>query len=241
MAVVVPVHDEAELLPACLDALERAREALPAHVQCHTVLVLDACRDGSSLVATRWALGSDRHVHVVEERNVGRARARGACVALGALGTIDPRDTWLASTDADSRVPACWLTKQLALADAGADAFAGTITIDDWSEHTPAVARAFDRFYVPPGAGEQHGHVHGANLGVRADAYLASGGFPGLPTGEDHALWNALRRGGRRVVARRDPVVVTSARRRGRAPAGFSGFLRDVQTVELDGPESAAS
>jgi hypothetical protein len=28
---------------------------------------------------------------------------------------------------------------------------------------------------------------------VRGDAYLAVGGFPPLPTGEDHALWNALR------------------------------------------------
>lgn len=238
---MVPVHDERERLPACLDALGRALAALPAGVRRHAVIVLDACRDDSPRIAAGWALGPDRSALAVEERNVGLARAHGARHALAALGGADLRSTWIATTDADSRVPENWLAKQLALADAGADAFAGTIAVDDWSEHPPAVARAFLRFYFPPGAGDHHDHVHGANLGVRADAYLAVGGFAGLSTGEDHALWNALRGAGRRLVASRHPAVVTSARRSARAPAGFSGFLRDVHAWELDGPESVAS
>jgi RNA polymerase sigma-70 factor (ECF subfamily) len=36
--------------------------------------------------------------------------------------------------------------------------------------------------------------VHGANLGIRASAYLAAGGFPPLPTAEDHALLAAAIR-----------------------------------------------
>ena len=37
-----------------------------------------------------------------------------------------------------------------------------------------------------------HPHVHGANLGVRADAYLRAGGWADLRTAEDHDLWRRL-------------------------------------------------
>jgi hypothetical protein len=83
------------------------------------------------------------------------------------------------------------------------------------------LAERFRQFYVR--GGEHHPHVHGANLGVRADAYLAAGGFAAHPTGEDHALWRALA-DRPRIATRRIPVV-TSARRRARAPSGFAGFL----------------
>ena len=38
-----------------------------------------------------------------------------------------------------------------------------------------------------------HGHVHGANMGFRGDAYLAAGGWYPLASGEDHDL--TLERG----------------------------------------------
>src|SRR3954447_11495301 len=41
--------------------------------------------------------------------------------------------------------------------------------------------------------GTAHRHVYGANLGVRADAYLAVGGFPRDGAGEDHGCGNASR------------------------------------------------
>jgi hypothetical protein len=34
--------------------------------------------------------------------------------------------------------------------------------------------------------GATHGHVYGANLGVRADAYLRGGGFLAFGHGEEH-------------------------------------------------------
>ena len=51
------------------------------------------------------------------------------------------------------------------------------------------------------GATRWHPHVHGANLGVTAAAYLAAGGFSALRTGEDHALVRALETAGRRRSA----------------------------------------
>lgn len=209
IGVVVPVHDEAELLPACLRALSVAIARL--ELRCECAIVLDACSDGSVEVARGW--------NIVETsvRNVGQARALGAANLLARFADLRSDEIWLATTDADSEVPANWLVDQLALAAGGADAFAGTIEL-------AVVDAAFSRFYESLGEGDEHGHVHGANLGVRGDAYLAAGGFAPLMTGEDHALWNALAPR-RRVKTRRLPVR-TSARLDGRAPDGFSGFLR---------------
>ncbi len=66
-----------------------------------------------------------------------------------------------------------------------------------------------------------HPHVHGANLGVRADAYLRAGEWNALETAEDHDLWGRLPN--RLSTARIE--VVTSGRRQGRAPSGFAGAL----------------
>lgn len=224
VGVVVPVHDEAELLPACLSALERALLALDPGIESRAVIVLDSCADGSDAIARRWARGV-RFADVLEidVRSVGPARAAGAEAVLGHLAGVPLARTWLATTDADSRVPSSWLVEQLRIADAGIEAIAGTIRVDDWTGHPPGLDEAFARFYEPPGSGDEHHHVHGANLGVRGDAYVAAGGFAPLPTGEDHALWRALAARAR-VATRRLPVV-TSGRRAARAPSGFSGLL----------------
>jgi hypothetical protein len=70
-----------------------------------------------------------------------------------------------------------------------------------------------------------HPHVHGANLGMRGSAYLRAGGFRSLASAEDHALLAALASSGGRIISVTDIPVVTSSRRRGRAPDGFSHLL----------------
>jgi hypothetical protein len=67
--------------------------------------------------------------------------------------------------------------------------------------------------------------VHGANLGVRADAYQRVGGFPALPVAEDRTLVDALRTSGETVVFRSDLAVCTSARVSTRVSGGFSDYL----------------
>ena len=74
-----------------------------------------------------------------------------------------------------------------------------------------------------------HPHVHGANFGIRGDTYLSLGGWQPLLTGEDVDL------AGRAVLAQHVRVsrsalapVVTSVRRNGRAPRGFSSYLRGL-------------
>ena len=96
--------------------------------------------------------------------------------------------------------------------------------VRDWSPHLTATRLRFERSYRKP-LGGPHPHVHGANLGVRASAYLDVGGFPPLALSEDHALWHALRSGGHPVVATRRVWVATSARRQSRASGGFADTL----------------
>ena len=72
---------------------------------------------------------------------------------------------------------------------------------------------------------EGHGHVHGANLGVRADAYLAVGGFAPLAVHEDVGLVARLRDAGHPWVATDRCRVRTSGRTESRVDGGFATFL----------------
>ena len=103
---------------------------------------------------------------------------------------------------------------------------AGTVRVRDWSPQPAATRRHFARTYgTPPGG---HLHVHGANLGLTAAAYLDAGGMPALTTGEDQALVDTLRARDHRVVATGRIPVVTSARRESRTTGGFADHLRDL-------------
>ena len=232
VGIVVPVHDEAERLPACLHALERAVGEVADRVDCITVVVLDSCTDASRSIVEAWSSSRERARVIIDARNVGVARAAGMDRAIEAMGDAQLDTVWLASTDADSVVPSRWIREQLRVADGGVDAIAGTIHVSDWSERPASLADRFRAFYESLGSTEAHGHVHGTNLGVRASAYLAAGGFEPFRTGEDHALWKALGRiEGIRRVSSRQLAVTTSARAFARAPDGFGRFL-DGLSVE---------
>ncbi|QIM21880.1 glycosyltransferase [Phycicoccus sp. HDW14] len=221
VVVAVPARDEEELLGPCLDsvvaAVARLRSVRP-DVGATVVVALDRCVDGSARAADRpgvesvavdlGAVGPARRAAV--EVGLDRALAAGATTA----------GTWLAGTDADCVVPEGWLLRQLALADDGADLVVGTVVPDDLVD--PRVLRAWRARHA---LHEGHRHVHGANLGVRADAYLAVGGFPPLPVHEDVALVEAVRATGRRWVATDRARVRTSARTTSRVDGGFASYL----------------
>jgi hypothetical protein len=99
----------------------------------------------------------------------------------------------------------------------------GTVTGTDWRDRPASLAGVFARHYRH--GARTHHHVHGANLGVRASAYLAAGGFQALRTAEDHALLSALGAAGCAILPVTDIAVETSARRQARAPRGFGHLL----------------
>jgi glycosyltransferase involved in cell wall biosynthesis len=218
--VVVPAHNEETLLPACLRALRRAVRSVSIPV--HVLVAADACTDGTATAA----LARGARVVTIRARSVGAARAAGMTELLRLTAGSDPAAVWLATTDADTVVPPGWLQRQLACADQGWDVVLGTVTIADWSEHPPHVPAAFAARYQS--GARPHPHVHGANLGIRALAYLAAGGFRSLRTAEDHALVAAAARAGCSVLRAGDIPVQTSARRESRAPLGFSHLLRTL-------------
>ncbi len=224
VGVIVPAHNEQDLLPACLAAVRRAARALRA-MPVHLVVVADACRDQTALAARRGGAS----VLVISARSVGAARAAGVREVLGRTAHLDPADVWLATTDADTLVPPSWLRQQARYAAQGWDAVAGTVRVADWSGYRPGTRSLFRRRYG--GGIGLHSHVHGANLGFRASAYLAAGGFPAVPTSEDHALVAELAAAGARVLRTRALRVVTSARREARAPHGFSHHLAELDAA----------
>lgn len=219
--VVVPAHDEAVLLPQCLDRLAAAvARCADRGVEASVVVVLDACRDGSAAVC---AGRPGVRTVAAEVRSVGAARALGCAVALA--GEPDPASVWLATTDADSAVPPGWLLHHLELAARGFQLVLGTVRVTGWEAWPVALHRAYRTAYQPV---DGHPHVHGTNLGIRGDAYLRVGGFRALTHDEDVDLAIRMRVSGAPVAATARQPVSTSARRLGRAPHGFSGYLRDL-------------
>ena len=137
---------------------------------------------------------------------------------------------WLAHTDADSRVPPHWLNSQLEAAAAGHHAVAGRVALAFDGGHDRH-DRWRSAYALAGGAGVQprrHQHVHGANLGVRADAYLSVGGFAPVALDEDLGLVDRLVAAGHPIAWPDEPRVLTSARLDGRAPGGLAADLRSL-------------
>jgi glycosyltransferase involved in cell wall biosynthesis len=222
VGVVVPAHNEEALLPACLAALRRAARQVSVPVR--VVVAADSCTDRTTAVAHAYGA----RVIGLEARRVGAARAAGMAevLRLKAGASPDLAAIWLATTDADTVVPSGWLRRQVGHADQGWDVVLGRVAVADWSEHPPHVPAAFAVRYE---SGDRpHPHVHGANIGIRASAYRAAGGFPPLRSAEDHALVAAAAETGCSVLRADDVTVETSGRRHARAPHGFSHLLQSL-------------
>ncbi len=220
VVVVVPAHNELEHLPRCLRALTTAALCLPAPVL--IVVVLDACDDGSERLA--GAVRSGRALRLGRRGQRRRGQGRRVRVRAEPLCAGAAAHTWYATTDADSTVNAQWL---LRMTSVDADMVLGVVRIPVWRHFTAEVARRYLHAYHSEGPG--HNHIHGANMGFRADAYWRVGGFRALPTGEDVELVERFEAAGMRIHRDAKLSVATSDRRRGRAPGGFAQHLRDLR------------
>lgn len=217
IGVLVPAHDEAGHLAACLRSLAIAA-AHPglAGEPVQIIVALDACADGSAEVCARMAT----ETLSLQARCVGAARAAAAGVLL------ERGAAWLASTDADSEVPADWLVAQRG---AGADVFCGVVDLGALAPQQAWLRSCFQR---SERWGEGHGRVHGANLGVSAAAYRRAGGFAAQRCSEDVDLVRRLEAAGASIRWASAPVVTTSSRLSGRAVGGFADHLASLAAFE---------
>lgn len=223
IAVVVPARNEEESLPRCLAAIDEAGRALadayPSVVLSVTV-VLDGCTDGSARVVAEYPVAEPL---AVDYASVGLARRTGIAHALAQLG-LPASQIWVANTDADTEVPGQWLVEQCRLATTGVRLVLGTV-VPNPRGLDAALEQAWHAAHP---LNDGHDYVHGANLGFRADSYLAVGGFAALDLHEDADLTDRLKSQGARWVAVDTIRATTSARTAGRTSGGFAGYLRDL-------------
>ena len=242
--VCVPARNEAARLPALLDSL--ATQDWPSVIP--VVIAVNNTTDDSldRIIAAR-SLHVDRlDIHVtVADFPAGLAHAGSArrlAMTEGLRHLVDLRTGVLVSTDADARPPVGWLRAIASAWAQGADLVGGKIVIDEEREPLPeAVVRlrqAWDRYWanvrdvedrIDPIAWDpapRHGDHTGASLAIRAELYLACGGVPLVPTGEDLALVQAAVAMGGRLAHPADVTVRVSPRTTGRAEGGMAEAMR---------------
>jgi hypothetical protein len=235
VGIVVPARDEQRRIRDCVRGLLTAVRALPPDVDVAVCVVADRCLDRTARLA-RAASGRHPGSQVVVNRTeltIGEVRDLGVRHVLAALPHA-PSRTLLLSTDADSVVAPDWALGHVRVAASGVHAAAGVVELDGRHALPPLVATRYADVLAGTRGVHGHGNVYAANLGVRADAYLAVGGFGVTATGEDHALWRRLGDAGYRRRYVEEPRVRTSARTHGRAHGGLADLLRalhDTQTI----------
>jgi hypothetical protein len=163
-------------------------------------------------------------------------------LALAEAVAISAPDGVLLTTDADTHAPPHWVAANLA-ALAGVDAVAGRAVIDpiearliprhlhelDALECTYAALLDEIEAMLKPDRHDpwpRHDEHSGASIAVRLPAYLAAGGMPRQPTGEDRAFFDSLRRTGARIRHAPEVWVTVSGRLDGRAKGGMADTIR---------------
>ena len=225
IGVVIPACDEEHSIVECLDAvllaLDQSRSRLAAS---WIVVVADSCSDATAKLARKTLQGRGEVIEC-SVASPGVARRIGAAEVLAHFDRVPASRIWIANTDADSCVAQTWMERQLDLASRGYCGVAGIVRVASVEGLDRATFQALFADYKIHEDGT-HPHVHGANLGVRADAYTDAGCWSDLAVAEDHCLWSRLEARGWPTASCSKTIVHTSGRLRGRATGGFADTLR---------------
>ena len=223
--VALPVLDEAGGIGATLAALEA--QTLRPLVVC---VVDNGSRDGSVELVRGWAArlatsspggGLGVRLAFEPEKGTGAAADTGMRIAAAAGAR------YLLRTDADSLPRPDWAARMVARLSTDADLVAGRM-VDRVDEGNTLRRRVTLWLLVAIAAAvsvpKNHGRGYrtrfrmmmGSNVGIRADTYLAAGGFPRSRIEEvhdDRVLMNRTRRITGRIASDRHAVVASSSRR----------------------------
>jgi hypothetical protein len=249
--VAIPVRDEEQRLPACLNALavQRDSHGKPLDRGCFGIVVFaNNCRDRSASLARSLGTRLSLPLRVVETSlppavaHAGNARRAAMDIAEAWLAEERAADGVILTTDADSRVSADWISKNLAAVDAGVDAVLGSIALDEEGDLLPEALHrrgqlesAYEALLTELSAlldplahnpWPHHATISGASIALRRETYLRVGGLPRVPLGEDKALVAELMRHDAKIRFCSEVRVTTSGRLDGRAPGGVADTLR---------------
>jgi hypothetical protein len=244
--VVLPVRDEAALLPGALAAL--ADQAVGPDCGYEVLVLANNCRDESAALARTFAAScSSCAIHVVEAElpsglaEAGVARRELMEQAGRRLAACCAERGVILSTDADSSVDPEWIAATLHAIDAGADAVGGRVRVDagdGWPAGLQRLQRMdFARQWLstrleslvdpdPNDPWPRHHQYCGASFALTARAYRRIGSLPSLPALDDETLVESLRRSDLVVRHSHAVRVFTSGRLQGRSPAGLAWQLR---------------
>ena len=244
--VAIPVRNEEQLIPACLDALgqQPGADALAVVLLVNntTDRTVAAARSAAARLPLRLMV--EEHHFPPHEQTAGHARRMAMQVAarLSGPGGV------LLCTDADGCVAPDWLARNLAHIRAGADAVAGRAVIDPADAAViPTALHAADARECAYGAvldeieslldpdpcdpWPRHTEHSGASICVTWDAWRRAGGVPDVSLGEDRAFFAALRRIDAVVRHAPDVQVMVSGRVFGRARGGMADTIRRRMTA----------
>ena len=237
VSVVVPAHNEEELVGSCLTALAEQSGISPEEYE--VLLVLDRCTDGTEERALEVAAEyPDLRLRLIDGpgRGAGYARRAGMDEACARLLSLDRPDGLIASTDADTVVASDWLPVQLQAAARGARAIGGRIELRGGSDLPRGVSGWRDEQgrlkkrelqSAPDNEATQteHWQFSGASLALTAAAYKEIGGLKPRAALEDEYLERTLTMHGIPIERPLSVRVTTSARTVGRARRGLARDL----------------
>jgi glycosyltransferase involved in cell wall biosynthesis len=198
-SIVIPAHNEAELLPSTLDGLVLGMRAVPLAGE------IVVCDNASTDRTAELARAGGARVVAEPVRQISRARNAGAREARG---------RFLVFVDADTLVPPGLLRQALAeLAEGRACGGGAAVAMEGVSG---GVAGRMVRLWNAVSAGRRL--AAGSFLFVRRDAFLAAGGFSErVYASEEIWLSREVKRWGRArglpFVILRDHPVLTSGRK----------------------------
>ncbi len=239
--MAVPALNEAPSIVRCVSAL-LLQSGWHGHLSVH-VLANNCIDETAAIIRRSFSDNGNVSVHEISldpaRANAGWARR----IAMEqASADLHAPDDLIVSTDADTVVAPDWITRTVSHFERGFDAVAGIARIRaaDWGEVTaePRTRLALLAKYqtllaylqrdrcAPGDEWPNHGYEGGASLALRYDMFRAIGGCPPVPSGEDRALFDQVRKAGGRVKHALDVKVYTSGRLIGRAAGGTADTIR---------------
>ena len=249
--VAIAARNEAALVGACLTAVA-ASFAGSGHAPMAALFVNNSTDDTAAVAGDAAARVGLRLILLEGDLPPGHAHAGGArrvaaALARRAAGPGHGQAGAVLLTDADSLPAPDWVAQMLA-GLARADVVCGRVALppDAFAGQGPraaafaategAYADASRRIHAvldpdPDNPQPNHGCRSGCNMGLTAAAFDRIGGIPALPVAEDRATVAAALAADLTVRMLDGPVVLTSARRAGRAPGGMADALAARETA----------